>query len=152
MFGHRLNGLDLPQHLLCLWTPSRNFLIIQTMCFKKFHLTHPHHLFEKCPNSSGKCSSRSLYWGYSPSNLFIYQARESSPVQAGFLTPSFCRKCNLWSFCFVGRTRVGFLCIACMENTKSEDKSIFHPVKLLNTLFLQESNAQKDKGIKTKVS
>ena len=38
---------------------------------------------------------------------------------------------------------MGFVRIACMENRKDRDKSIFHPVKLLNTLFLQESNAQK---------
>ena len=61
-------------------------------------------------------------------NLFIYQARESLAwSQQGFWQPIFCRKRNLWSLCFDGRTRVKFLCIAWMEKRKSGDKSFFHP-------------------------
>ena len=51
--------------------------------------------------------------------------------------------------------KVGFLCVACMDSRKGGIKSIFHPVQLLNTLFLQENNAQKHHPIfpmKTKVS
>ena len=65
-------------------------------------------------------------------NLFIYQARESLPwSQQGFWQPIFCRKRNLWSLCFDGRTKVKFLCIASMEKRKSGDKSIFHPFSFL---------------------
>ena len=67
-------------------------------------------------------------------NLFIYQARQSLAwSQQGFWPPSFCRKNNLWSFCFDGRTKpkVKFLCIASMEKRESGDKSIFHPFSFL---------------------
>ena len=43
--------------------------------------------------------------------------------QQGFWQPSFFRKRNLWIFCCDWRTKVGFLCIACRENTKIGDKS-----------------------------
>ena len=51
--------------------------------------------------------------------------------QQGFWLISFCRKRNLWSLCFDGRTKVKFLCIASMEKRKSGDKSIFHPFTFL---------------------
>ena len=47
--------------------------------------------------------------------------------QQDFLQPSFCRKRNLWSLCFDGKTKMEFLFIASMEKKKSEGKSISHP-------------------------
>ena len=42
-----------------------------------------------------------LLGGWGPSNLFIYQARESLAwSQQGFWQPSFCRKRDLWNLCF----------------------------------------------------
>ena len=39
-------------------------------------------------------------WVLLTSNLFLYHARESSLVSVGFLTLSFCRKCDIWNLCF----------------------------------------------------
>ena len=65
-------------------------------------------------------------------NLFIYQARESLAwSQQGFWQPTFCRKRNLWSLCFDGRSKVKFLCIASMAKKKHGEEFIFHPSSFL---------------------
>ena len=51
---------------------------------------------------------------YCPANLFIYQARESRLVTAGFLTAHFLQQKKLLN-AFLW-WEVGFLCIACIEN------------------------------------
>ena len=68
--------------------------------------------------------------GYlNPPNLFIYQARESLAwSQQGFWQPIFCRKHNLWTLCFDGRTKVKCLCIASMEKRKVETSPFFIPI------------------------
>ena len=51
--------------------------------------------------------------------LVIFTRLESlSWSQQCFWQPSFCRNCNLWSFCCGRRTKVGFLCIACIQKRK----------------------------------
>ena len=75
--------------------------------------------------------------------FFIYQARESSMVPAGFLIAQFLQK-HLLRLCFDGTIRVGVVCIACMDQSKSGDKFILFPSKILYTFhFLTKSNVKK---------
>ena len=73
--------------------------------------------------------------------LFFTRLESVAWSKQGFWHPSFFRKHNLWSLCCVVRTKVGFLCLACMEKGKSVDMRILHPSNLFYRFpFLQESN------------
>ena len=53
-------------------------------------------------------------------NLFIYQARESSLVSAGFLTAQFLKKTVVYETCVVmGDKAWGFSLIACLDKRES---------------------------------
>ena len=60
------------------------------------------------------------------SNLFFFTRLESLAwSQQDFWQASFCRNCNLWSLCYDGRNKVGFLCIVCMEKGRVDTSSLF---------------------------
>ena len=66
------------------------------------------------------CATPTEFWNGA---TCLYTRLESLAwSQQGFWQPSFCRKCNYWSLCYDGRSKVGFLCIAFIEKGKSGDK------------------------------
>ena len=85
-------------------------------------------------------------------DLFLYQARESSLVPAGFL---FLQNMLFMKPCCHGRTKVRFLCIPCMKKAKWREvySSSFQAFSTFP--FLRESNKEKHHTIppiKTKAS
>ena len=73
--------------------------------------------------------------------MFIYQAKESSLVPAGFLTAHFLQELKVYE-AFVVMGKLG--CIAFMMERESLDKSILHLFKLLYTFpFVQASKAEE---------
>ena len=81
-------------------------------------------------------------WAFLMATCLFTRLESLAWSQQGIWQPRFCRERNLWSLCCDMITKLKFLCIACMGNWESGDKSICHPSKLPYTFpLLQESNS-----------